>query len=86
MGATQEANATMSPILAAGMDPIITVAEPWLTTPGPPGTQLGSMQGEVPLDTTAADIPAMLTVGTQPLTRVTGMGGCGKGVGVGNAG
>ena len=85
MGATQLACAVMSPILAAGRKPIITVAEPLAIMPGPAGTQLGSMHGVVVSLTRAAGRFPMSTVGS-PLMIVKGRGGCGTGVGLGDGG
>lgn len=45
MGATQIKWAVMSLARAAGSLAIVTVADPFAIIPGPPGAQLGSMQG-----------------------------------------
>src|SRR3954463_696625 len=86
MGATQEAKATMSPARAAGRLPISTVADPLEITPGPPGTQLGSMHGPLMLVATAAGMLLISTVGTVALMMVSGIGGCASGVGTGAGG
>jgi len=65
IGATQEENATRSPIRAAGRPPMSTVNEPMETTPGPAGTQGTSKQGMVMLVTTAAGRALTMTFGTQ---------------------
>jgi hypothetical protein len=54
MGATQLACMVMSPTLAAGIPPIMTVAEPLVTVPGPAGTQPAVVQGPVILPNLAA--------------------------------
>ena len=86
IGATHEANATMSPIRAAGSIPISTVAEPLATKPGPPGTQEGSRHGSVMVVTTAAWRLLIMTVGMQASTSWWVLHGCGMGVGTGAAG
>jgi len=86
IGATHDANATISPIRAAGRNPIITVAEPFATKPGPAGTHDGIMQGFVMLVTTAAIKLLINTVGTHFRMMSMGIGGCGTGVGTGAAG
>ena len=85
MGATQLACAVRSLTRAAGMPAIITVAEPLLMMPGPPGTQLGSMHGVDWSVTRAAGLFEIITVGA-PLMMVNGNAGCATGVGVGAAG
>lgn len=70
---------------AAGIPPIITVTDPAVITPGPPGTHPGSMQGAVVSVTRAAGFPAINTVGC-PLMMASGSAGCGTGVGTGAAG
>ncbi len=86
IGAIHVAKATISPIRAAGSIPIITVAEPFATSPGPPGTHDGIMQGFVMLVTTAACKLLIITVGTHISTMSMGIGGCGAGVGTGPGG
>jgi hypothetical protein len=54
IGATHDAWAVMSPIRAAGIPPIITVADPSEIIPGPAGTQAGSEHGAVVSVTRAA--------------------------------
>lgn len=85
IGATQAACDVMSPTRAAGNEPISTVAEPFATRPGPPGTQPGNMQGAVVLVTVAAGLPPISTVGT-PLMIAKGNAGCGTAVGTGAGG
>ena len=63
IGATQLACAVISPFLAAGMPPIMTVAEPLEIIPGPAGTQLGNEHGAVVSVTRAAGLPPIMTVG-----------------------
>lgn len=63
IGATQLACAVMSFALAAGMLPIMTVADPFAIIPGPAGTQLGRLQGTVVSATRAAGEPPINTVG-----------------------
>ena len=75
IGATQLANATMSPERAAGRKLIITEAEPLATMPGPPGTQVGMEHGLVMLVTTAASSMLIFTVGTVAVMIGCGMGG-----------
>lgn len=75
MGATQPANATMSPNLAAGNMLIITVDEPLATTPGPLGTHVGSVHTFVMLVTTAASKKLIFTFGTVAEMIGWGMGG-----------
>src|SRR5712691_9933754 len=86
IGATQAANATMSPMRAAGRLPIITVAEPFETMPGPFGTHDGRLQLWLMLPITAAGRFLISTVGTVAPTIGSGSGGCGRGVGTGAAG
>ncbi len=64
IGATQPEKVTKSPIRAAGLLPIITVAEPFAIIPGPFGTQDGNIHGKVILVTTAAIRLLINTVGT----------------------
>ena len=85
IGATQVGWLVKSPTRAAGNPPIMTVADPLATMPGPPGTQPGSMQGVVVLVKVAAGCPPISTVGT-PLMIVRGRAGWGTGVGVGAGG
>ena len=75
----------MSLILAAGILPINTVAEPFEIIPGPPGTQLGSIQGTVVSVTRAAGMLPINTVGW-PLIIASGNAGWATGVGTGAAG
>src|SRR4051812_50176544 len=81
IGPTQAANVTMSPARAAGRLPIITVADPFEMRPGPPGTQLGIMQGWLMLVATAAGMLLISTVGTVAPTMGSGIGGGGGGAG-----
>lgn len=85
IGPTQAAWTVGSVSRAAGMLPIKTVGEPGMIIPGPPGTQPGSMQGWLMSVARAAGILPMRTVG-RPLMMARGIGGCGKGVGVGAGG
>ena len=64
----------MSLTRAAGMPPIITVAEPLLMIPGPAGTQLGNMHGVDWSLTRAAGLFEIITVGV-PLMIVNGKAG-----------
>ena len=86
IGATHDANATSSPTRAAGLPPIITVADPFETIPGPPGTHGGTMHGPVMLPTVAAGRLPIMTVGTHSDRIGNGIGGCGSGVGIGAGG
>ncbi len=86
IGATHEANATMSPTRAAGKLLIMTVAEPIATIPGPAGTQGGIVQGFVISDTRSAGLPPSFTVGLPGGMNACGIGGCGTGVGTGAGG
>ena len=86
IGATQPAQATISPSRAAGRKPIITEDEPFATIPGPLGTQVGIVQTLVMLVTTAASRLPIFTVGMVALMMGCGMGGWGTGVGTGAAG
>jgi len=54
MGATQLGCIVISPTLAAGIPPIMTVAEPMVTVPGPAGTQPAVAHGPVVLPSLAA--------------------------------
>ncbi len=74
VGATQDACAVMSLTRAAGMLPMITVAEPWTICPGPAGTQGMSEHGAVMSMIRAAGWLPISTVGS-PFTIVSGMGG-----------
>ena len=86
IGATQLAWAVMSPMRAAGMLQIMTVAEPLEIIPGPAGTQGGGpVHGMVVSATRAAGMLPIITVGA-PLTMASGMGGWGTGVGTGAGG
>jgi len=75
----------MSPTLAAGIPPIMTVKEPITTFPGPAGTQPAVVQGPVMLPTLAAGCPPMSTLNA-PMTIGSGRPGCGTGVGTGAGG
>ena len=86
IGPTHVANVTRSPRRAAGRLHIITVIDPIATIPGPPGTQLGMMQGSVWLVTVAAGRLPIKTMGWQFSMIMIGMGGCGMGVGTGPGG
>ena len=86
IGATHELKATISPTRAAGLLPIITVAEPIATVPGPPGMHGGIVHGPVILPTVAAGRLPIITVGTQFNRMGNGIGGWGRGVGVGAGG
>lgn len=86
IGPTQVAKLTRSPSRAAILPPVNTVADPIAMMPGPPGIQLGIVQGLVWLVTTAAGRLLMKTVGTVMSTIGCGIGGCGIGVGVGPGG
>ena len=86
MGPTQLGKLTKSPSLAAGRPPVKTVADPFTIMPGPPGTQLGIIQGRVWLVTTAAIRELIKTVGIVATMIGIGIGGCGMGVGVGAGG
>jgi hypothetical protein len=85
MGATQLECMVMSPTLAAGIPPIMTVAEPLITVPGPPGTQPAVMQGPVVLPSRAAGWPPISTLNA-PVIIGSGRPGCGTGVGTGAGG
>lgn len=85
MGATQTVCVVLSPTRAAGMPPMITVAEPMAIMPGPPGTQPIKVHGADKSVTRAAGLPPIKTVG-HPLMIASGMAGCGTGVGTGAAG
>jgi len=63
IGATHAGWFVMSPTLAAGIFPISTVIDPFMIMPGPPGTQAGSIHGEVMSVTRAAGVPPISTVG-----------------------
>ncbi len=86
IGPTQPGKLTMSPRRAAGLPPVNTLIDPIAIIPGPPGTQPGMIQGKVWLKTTAAGRLLIKTVGTTAGMIWIGMGGCGKGVGVGAGG
>lgn len=86
MGATQLAWSVLSVTLAAGRFWMITDVEPWITMPGPPGTQLGSMHGIVWLVIKAAGRFPISTVGAPGGTSMSGSAGCGTGVGIGAGG
>lgn len=86
IGATQLACAVMSLTRAAGSLPIITVMEPRVIIPGPPGTQPGSMHGTDCDVAVAAGRPPISTVAHVLLTMVSGSAGCGSGVGTGAGG
>ena len=75
IGATHDEKATMSPTRAAGLLPIITVAEPMATVPGPPGMHGGIVHGPVILPTVAAGRLPIITVGTQFNRMGNGIGG-----------
>lgn len=75
----------MSPIRAAGMNPINTLVDPMAIMPGPAGMQPGSVHGVDISVTRAAGAPPISTFGW-PLMIVNGKGGCGTGVGVGAGG
>ena len=63
IGATQEVWAVMSPILAEGIIIVLTVMDPFVIIPGPPGTQLGKMHGAVLHRAVAAGLFPIMTVG-----------------------
>jgi hypothetical protein len=75
----------MSPIRAAGIFPIKTVSDPFMIMPGPPGTHVGRMHGDVVSVIRAAGMPPINTVGC-PLMIGSGRAGCGTGVGTGAGG
>jgi hypothetical protein len=75
----------MSPTLAAGKLPIITVADAFMIIPGPPGTQLGSEHGAVVSVIRAAGFPPIMTV-ISPFMICSGSAGCVTGVGDGAGG
>ncbi len=75
IGATHPACAVMSFMRAAGMPQCMTLNEPMAMTPGPLGTQLGSMQIVDMLPTTAACSPSIITVGAHAMTIVSGSPG-----------
>ncbi len=85
IGATQLACAVLSFARAAGIFAIMTVPDPFEMSPGPAGTQPGSMHGADISATLAAGIFPIMTVGA-PLTIAKGSAGCGTGVGTGAAG
>ena len=85
MGATQEVWAVMSLIRAAGIIEILTVIDPLVTIPGPPGTQPGIMQGADLQSAVTAGLLATMTVGL-PSIITKGIPGCGVGVGTGPGG
>jgi len=85
MGATQAGWVVMSLTLAAGRPPIMTVADPMMTVPGPPGTQPGRVHGVVMLVTRAAGCFPISTV-NMPVMMVSGIAGWGTGVGTGAGG
>ncbi len=85
IGATQLECMVMSPTLAAGIPPIMTVKEPMTTFPGPAGTQPAVMHGPVVLPTLAAGCPPIITL-KAPMIIGSGRPGCGTGVGTGAGG
>src|SRR5262245_25159592 len=85
IGATQAVCAVMSLTRAAGKPPIMTVFDPMLIIPGPPGTQPASTQGAVVSETRAAGSLPIVTFGA-PLMMASGIAGCADGVGTGAAG
>jgi len=85
MGATQLECIVMSVILAAGIPPTITVAEPMTTFPGPAGTQPAVIHGPVVLPTLAAGWPPIRTLNA-PVIIGSGKPGWGTGVGTGAGG
>ena len=85
IGATHTVCVVLSPTRAAGMPPMMTVADPIEIIPGPPGTQPINMQGADMSVTRAAGLPPIKTVG-HPLMMASGMAGWGTGVGTGAAG
>ena len=85
IGATHTEWAVLSPTLAAGIPPIITVDDPLMIIPGPPGTQPINIHGIVVSVTRAAGLPPIITVG-HPLIILSGIAGWGVGVGTGAAG
>lgn len=76
----------MSPIRAAAIIEIITVADPLEIMPGPFGTQLGKLQGSDMSVTRAAAILSINTVGAPGGIMASGSAGCGTGVGTGAGG
>ncbi len=64
----------------------MTVVEPIMTKPGPPGTQPGSRQGIVIDVAVAAGRLPIMTVGTPGGMIWSGKPGWGKGVGAGAGG
>jgi len=86
IGATQVAKATKSSFRAAGRLLIITVADPLAISPGPAGTQLGSMHGLDISETRAAPLLLIFTVGEHGGMIFSGIAGCATGVGVGAGG
>lgn len=86
IGATQLTCAVISPIRAAGIFEIITVADPIEIMPGPAGTQAARVQILVMSVARAAGILPTSTVGAQGERIGSGSAGCGTGVGVGAGG
>lgn len=74
MGPTHDVWEVMSLTRAAGSPPIITVADPLLIMPGPPGTHDGNMQIAVVSVTRAAGWLPMSTVAS-PFTIANGNAG-----------
>ncbi len=64
----------------------MTVIEPIMTSPGPPGTQPGKRHGIVMEVAVAAGKLPIITVGTPGGMIVSGRPGCGNGVGAGAGG
>ena len=71
---------------AAGVKLILTLDEPFVIIPGPPGTQGGSMQGLLWSMTRAAALLSIFTFGEHGGMIANGSAGCGTGVGTGAAG
>ena len=75
----------MSLSRAAGIICTLTVIEPLVIIPGPPGTQPGKVQGPDLQSAVAAGLPPIMTVGF-PSINGRGSPGCGAGVGTGAGG
>jgi hypothetical protein len=86
IGAMHAACEVMSLTRAAGRPPMITFVDPIVITPGPLGTQDGSVHGVLMLPTTAAGMLLIITVIAVADMIVSGRLGWGTGVGTGAGG
>jgi len=86
IGAIQDGCAVLSPALAAWRELMSTVIDPTAIMPGPAGMHGGVKHGIVMSETRAAGKLPISTVTAQGGAIISGIAGCGTGVGTGAGG